>query len=345
MLRNQRRSLLPETYFDLSRKDRSDLLQIAADQLGRQIEVVEKDIWVVEILRILFESSIGSDLTFKGGTSLSKVYRVIDRFSEDIDLTINVKRVLPDKTVDSEYPPSSSQAGKWKDRVRKVELPRIMNDQVIPLLKNELPDDVVVEYIDGDVFVYYSKTTPRYSDAPDYIKPVVRIEPGGISTGTPNHRVEIDCDIKGAEVASAIEFPRATPTVMAIQRTFWEKATLVHFACVKGRKDWKDYARHWYDLIRIFESKYGLDCINDAVAARSTVVFKGWFYSDKLVDYDEAITGQIQIVPSEIMQTAMELDYRAMNSMFESEPYSFETLINKCAKLEKTMNDITRDWK
>jgi predicted nucleotidyltransferase component of viral defense system len=85
---------MPETYFALSEKDKRDFLLAAADNLGKQAYLIEKDIWVVWTLSKLFESAIGKRLTFKGGTSLSKAYGVIDRFSEDIDLTYDIRELL-----------------------------------------------------------------------------------------------------------------------------------------------------------------------------------------------------------------------------------------------------------
>jgi len=76
--------------------------------------LLEKDAWVVWALGALFESPLGTDLTFKGGTSLSKVYKVIDRFSEDIDLTYDIRKLIPDLTGGDESLPSNrSQATKW----------------------------------------------------------------------------------------------------------------------------------------------------------------------------------------------------------------------------------------
>lgn len=78
---------MAEHYFDLDRQDQSEVLEQARARTGRPTHLLEKDVWVVWALAALFDSPLASDLTFKGGSSLSKAYRIIDRFSEDIDLT------------------------------------------------------------------------------------------------------------------------------------------------------------------------------------------------------------------------------------------------------------------
>ena len=116
-LHHFRRILLPEEFFSLSRRNRQDLLTIAAEDLSRPMIMLEKDIWVVQTLDVLFSVAIGQHLVFKGGTSLSKAYGVIHRFSEDIDVTVDIRQLLPEETSSSVFPPSRNQAGKWRDRI------------------------------------------------------------------------------------------------------------------------------------------------------------------------------------------------------------------------------------
>ena len=101
---------MSESFFELSKKDQQEALEYVRAETGRPTHLLEKDIWVVWALRTLFEAPIGADLTFKGGTSLSKVYKVIDRFSEDIDLTYNYRQciVLPKQNTHSRNQCSSS---------------------------------------------------------------------------------------------------------------------------------------------------------------------------------------------------------------------------------------------
>lgn len=112
---------MAESFFDLPLQDRADALEVAAGQAGRSAELLEKDVWVVWTLAALFRAPFADALTFKGGTSLSKVYRAIDRFSEDVDLTYDIRALLPEfAEVDGDPIPSSrSEADRITATVRR----------------------------------------------------------------------------------------------------------------------------------------------------------------------------------------------------------------------------------
>ena len=80
----------------LSRIDQAEVLELARARSGRPAHLLEKDVWVVWALAALFDSPLAQHLTFKGGTSLSKAYKLIDRFSEDIDLSCDIRSLIPD---------------------------------------------------------------------------------------------------------------------------------------------------------------------------------------------------------------------------------------------------------
>ena len=113
---------MAERFFSLPIDDRKEALEVAASQCGRPAYLLEKDAWVVWTLGALFDSPFAKDLIFKGGTSLSKVYHVIDRFSEDIDVTYDIRAIAHDLVKDAgpeALPASKSQARKWRDTIDK----------------------------------------------------------------------------------------------------------------------------------------------------------------------------------------------------------------------------------
>ena len=129
---------MAEYFFELNRKDQRDALEYGRTETGRPAHLFEKDVWVVWTLRALFESPLATDLTFKGGTSLSKVYKVIDRFSEDIDLTYDIRKLIPDLIgKGGELPASCSQAAKWTQAVRR-RLPDWIAQNVQPAVQAAL---------------------------------------------------------------------------------------------------------------------------------------------------------------------------------------------------------------
>ena len=110
-------------WFDLSRADRVDALEVAAARSGLPAHLLEKDIWVVWTLAAIYNAPSATPLTFKGGTSLSKVYQVIDRFSEDIDLTYDIRELVPDLLRDGKPIPDSPSQEKKVTRAVRERLP------------------------------------------------------------------------------------------------------------------------------------------------------------------------------------------------------------------------------
>ena len=109
-------------FHSLSLDEQRDAIGVAAGESGRPPHLLEKDIWVVQILQNLFATEYGGALTFKGGTSLSKAYNAIRRFSEDIDITYDIRAIAADlveKNNGSPIPPTTSQAGKWPSQIRE----------------------------------------------------------------------------------------------------------------------------------------------------------------------------------------------------------------------------------
>lgn len=102
---------MAERYLDLDRLDRREVLDVAASASGRPAYLLEKDIWVVWSLETLFGDPLGAPLVFKGGTSLSKAYGAIRRFSEDVDLTYDIRALVPELVRDqpNALPPNRSQ--------------------------------------------------------------------------------------------------------------------------------------------------------------------------------------------------------------------------------------------
>jgi hypothetical protein len=129
---------MPESWFELSSADQSEALEVAAGRSGRPAHLLEKDIWGVWALSAIYDSPLGDSLTFKGGTSLSKVYKVIDRFSEDIDLTYDIRELVPDLLRDGNpIPASASQEKKITSAVRS-RLPQWIEQTVQPVIEQAL---------------------------------------------------------------------------------------------------------------------------------------------------------------------------------------------------------------
>jgi hypothetical protein len=333
-----------ESYFSLSRADRKEALKAASARIGRPAYLLEKDVWVVWTLSVLFKSAIAPSLTFKGGTSLSKAYNAINRFSEDIDLTCDIREFIPEiKAGESGIPGTASKAKKWSDKIRKS-LPGWITEKVRPVLlealkQSKLDARLTKSGTDGEkLLIYY----PPLTEGSNYVSPTVLLEFGARSTGEPHEKKLITCDM-AAKMPELI-FPETTPNVMRIERTFWEKATAIHVYCRQTEAPSVRFSRHWYDLVEISQTVYFKEAIGDRKLALSVARHKEMFFREKDVkgkpiSYVDAVKGDIQLVPSGKASVDLALDYGKMTEAgLIQNPPSFEKIMTTCGKIESQIN-------
>lgn len=333
---------MAELYFELSNEDQKDALEAAASELGRPAHLLEKDIWVVWALNCLFSSPFGEHLVFKGGTSLSKVHGAIERFSEDVDVTYDIRQLIevPEGDGLNTLPPSNAQARRWTRQVREA-LPQWLEKEVVPyvrecLAKDKLNANAFLE--DTNIFIEY----PAVSAGTGYVAPRVLLEFGARSTGEPAEPHAVECDAASSEALSEITFPTATPRVMNIHRTFWEKATAIHVYCLQGRfRGGERYARHWYDLASLHAAGHAEPAIQDkairtAVADHKSLFFRESDNNGEQISYHEAANGNLILLPDGEPLEALKVDYEKMveDGLFHGKVPSFDQLMEQCAILQ-----------
>lgn len=334
---------MAEAFFDLSAADRLDALGVAADRLGRPAHLLEKDVWVVWAIQQLFGSPIGTNLVFKGGTSLSKAYRVIDRFSEDVDLTFDIRALIPEVLEGRQdaMPATSSEERRWSKRVRQA-LPQWVAETIQPILQQAINREGIDARlrIDGDkLFIDY----PHLARGTGYVSPSVMLEFGARSTGEPASPRDIACD--AASVIEGVEFPTACPRVMHAERTFWEKATAIHVFCLQNRMRGDRFSRHWHDVARLDDAGIAAAAIADRALATGVAKHKTMFFAEKaadatLIDYGAAASGYLQLVPSGDALDVLADDYRRMaeDGLFANAQEPFDDLMDRCADIERRAN-------
>ena len=334
---------MAEAFLRLTAKDRLDALGVAADLLGRPAHLLEKDVWVVWAIQQLFGSPIGTNLVFKGGTSLSKAYRVIDRFSEDVDLTFDIRVLIPDLLEGREdaMPATSSEERRWSKRVRKA-LPEWVAGTIQPILQQAIDREGVDAglRIDGDkLFIDY----PHLAQGTGYVSPSVMLEFGARSTGEPASSRDIVCD--AASVIEGVEFPTARPRVMHAERTFWEKATAIHVFCLQNRMRGERFSRHWHDVARLDDAGIAAAAIEDRALATAVARHKTMFFAEKAadatwIDYGTATSGHLQLVPGGDALKALADDYGRMveDGLLASTPEPFGDLMDRCADIARRAN-------
>ncbi len=338
---------MAESWFELNTADQSEALEIASAQTGRPAHLLEKDIWIVWVLSAIYNSHLSEHLTFKGGTSLSKVYKIIDRFSEDIDLTYDIRALVPDLLHQGNpIPVSPSQEKKISNTV-KSRLPLWIQSEVIPIIEAALQQSKLDASLSmaGKENEKLIISYPALKTGTGYAQTSIQLEFGARATGEPNDFHNISCDIEAA--IPGIIFPTARPLAMKAERTFWEKATAAHVFCRQGRLRGDRYARHWYDLAAIAKTPYYDLAIQDRQLAEKVAEHKTLFFSEKdtegtRIDYHLAVNGKIQLVPEGDSLEALKQDYAAMleDGLLALHQPRFSELMAACKVIEKRIMKI-----
>lgn len=338
---------MPERcYQNLPERERRDALEVAESNGGRKAHLLEKDIWVVATLDILFDSPFAKHLIFKGGTSLSKVWNAIRRFSEDVDITYDIRAFAPDLvagTGEEALPSTRSQQKRWTRDIRS-RLDEWVWNYAHPLIANGLAEsgfDSEVRAENEKLFVNFD---PLFAET-GFVRPEVLIEFGARSTGEPHVSQRVVCDT--AMHLPSLKFPEAQPNTMLASRTFWEKATAAHVYCRQERRRGERLSRHWHDLARLDEAGIAASALADRELARAVARHKKIFFSEndasgERIDYEAAVSGRLQLVPSGDAYSVLADDHAKMlaDGMLLDQTESFDVLMERCAKLAAQANSL-----
>lgn len=335
-----------EHYFDLPISDQADLLQSLAPVLGRRAEILEKDIWLCQVLDILFQLPCRKPMAFKGGTSLSKVYKAIDRFSEDIDVTVDY-RSLVTNAPELESITSNSQRGKLSDALKAALVVHVIDDLAPALqaaLTQTLPTQATSIEVSDDaekLWVFYPSSV---ENTDSYLRSSILIEFGGRNSTLPQRLLPISPDI--AEHVPNLALPTAQVCVLSAVRTFWEKATLIHVECHRPslRPTAKRLSRHWYDLARLADHEVGQQALQDTDLLREVLRIKETFYRSGFSRYADCIADGLRLIPDASLLDALRQDYQAMLAaqMFYGDILPFETIVERLRQLENKINSARR---
>lgn len=328
--------------------DREALFQETATRTGIGSPVaIEKDYWVYWALRTLFLSSRQNDLVFKGGTSLSKVYRVISRFSEDIDLSVDRRTLGFVDNRDPERAKSRTQALKLIN-----EIPEACRAWVSRYLLEELRKDITKELgtegwsLEPDpneqstlLFAYpYALASGVYGGT-SYIRPLVRLEFGGRNELWPSEAGTVTSYC--AEVfPDQVPDLAATTNVLRAERTFWEKATLLHAEHHRPahKQAGERLSRHYYDIVMLSRVGIAESALQDPKLREAVVSHKQIFFPSKWASYETALPGSFRLMPNPSTVEAVRTDYRMMDEMFFEKPPEFDQILMEAGALEKRIN-------
>lgn len=291
--------------------ERSALFAETAARMKTTPAVAEKDFWVTWVLDRLFgDAELSRLLMFKGGTSLSKAYRLIERFSEDIDL------ILDWRVLSGEDPLAE------RSKAKQEKLNAAINDQAQAYVGGALLERVAAAL--GDVCRHeVDKNGPhviniRYPAAfPDrYLRPELRLEIGPLAAWLP-HEERMIGSYAAEMFPQAFERAECAVRVIKAERTFWEKATILHHEAHRpeGNPQPSRYSRHYYDLARMAAAPVKDAALANPDLLADVVAFKQRFYPRGWARYDLAVPGSLRLVPEAHVLALVEADYRAMTNM------------------------------
>lgn len=315
--------------------DRADLMRKAGAIKRMPPEVVEKDFWVCWTLGRLFESpTVGRKILFKGGTSLSKVFGFIERFSEDIDLILDWREVTQED-------PRVARSVSRQDAFNKELLQRAhvyLRETFLPEVRRLVGGVCLAEIEDNPeiVKIKYPAAFPS-----EYLRPEIQLEVGPLAAWVPNAEYEIRT--YAAEALPAV-FRRPTCRVRAIkaERTFWEKITILHHEAHRPESSPQPvgYSRHYYDVCRMAQTRVKADAFADLELLHAVAAFKDKFYHRGWARYDLAKPGTMRLVPPKHVLKAVTKDYEGMRLMIFGERPEFRDIIEQLQLLEVEINKL-----
>ncbi len=333
-----------------SREERIVFIQEAAARLGALPVIVEKDYWVCWLLgKIFADPSWEPHLVFKGGTSLSKVFRAIQRFSEDIDLSVS-PALLGRPEVELDEAPSKSMRQK-----RFRQLQTACAEMVANRLRGDL-EAIARNHLgqrsDGKDWFRYE--VDARTDSPvlwfdydsalpaegGYIIPAVKVEFGSLTDQRPVGRHTITPML--AEVLPGMEDERDEVVAMEVERTFWEKATILHaeYHRPTGQPFGERFSRHYSDLAVLWRQPAGAAALGRLDLLERVSLFKSRFFGSSWANYAEAKPGGLRLVPQPHRMSELVQDYGKMEPMFLAPPPPFEEVIETLREAEAHINAL-----
>jgi hypothetical protein len=324
----------------LDQSERSELFRETAAQMGISEAIVEKDFWVCWTLRYLFnESNLSHDLIFKGGTCLSKVFGLIERFSEDIDLILNWELLGIGKD-EPWIDRSKTKQDKYNKEVNK-KAQAFIADTFIGMMKSDLDGFAIDSFnaeIDSDDPFVVNVTYPK-AFVNSYIRPAVRLEIGPLASWVPHQKRTIK-PYAAEQLPDVFDNPLCRVIAIKAERNFWEKATILHQEAHRSAERMTPlrYSRHYYDLYKMALKPIKDSALADFGLLKNVANFKMKFYPCTWAKYATAKPGTIRLVPDEEKIKRLQNDYSAMREMIFGEVPEFHEIIGTLAELEQEIN-------
>lgn len=330
-------------FTDLTIRDRIDLIDYVSSQTGYRSQIVEKDWWVTAVLRVIFNLPYANELSFKGGTNLSKCWKLIRRMSEDIDIAVNREFLGFDGEL------SKTQIS---DKLRRAACSfvreRMQSDIKSGLLEQGISCELFDVWVDitpistTDPEIVYVSYHPLYSDV-EYVKPQVKIEISGRSMSEPIEKVSVKSFI-GETIDNPVldELPVEVNAVVP-ERTFLEKLFLLHeeFAKPTSQIRVERMSRHLYDIDQMLDTDIAESAIRNNDLYRQVIDHRKKFIGLKGFDYSTLEKATIHFVPEGETREKWANDYKnTIMSMVLGDAHTFEEVIKRFEDFNRKINSM-----
>ncbi|RHR35959.1 nucleotidyl transferase AbiEii/AbiGii toxin family protein [Parabacteroides sp. AF18-52] len=330
-------------WIDVSAPDRQQSAHIVAEEKRISEGAVEKDWWVTAILKVLFTLSPSPYMFFKGGTSLSKGWNLIDRFSEDIDIALYRDFYLNELGRECAKAATNNQVknlrivnrdyiiGEFADELKKKLSEAGLGEcKVLPVTHKE--DGIPIDH-DSDPVVVEVHYTPRL-ESDQYVRPIIKIEVSCLSMKEPYEVRHISSLVGDKFQQIDDEIVADIPTISPI-RTFLEKAFLLNEEYQRKNPRTDRMSRHLYDLERLMDTPFAAAALTDMPLYQEIIEHRRRFYHVGGVNYDLNLPVTIAFCPTGELRDKMRIDYDAMkSSMIYGDKLSFDTLISRLEVLQ-----------
>lgn len=317
------------------------LIQASENHKGMVLPAIEKDWWVMVTLKALFRCSCSESLLFKGGTSLSKGFGIIDRFSEDIDLAISHSFFGIDKTTKSQKEKLRKTARAYIHETLSKDLDEQLKAMGIEgytienvTHKQDRSGDLQAIDSDKDPTVILLHYPSILEDEISYVPSRVKIEVSCLSMDAPTEDRLIQSYIADTfpdeDNGTCGRFRTVVPT-----RTFLEKIFLLAEEFQKTKPRFVRMSRHLYDLEKLMDTEYGKAALADNELYDAIVEHRRTYYALKYVDYDKHARATISFLPPEDVLDEWRTDYANMQNYFiYSDALDFDTLMKRMKELQ-----------
>ncbi len=318
----------------LSKEERGELFAQTASQMGTTNAIVEKDFWVVWTLSKVFaDERLHNILMFKGGTSLSKVFDLIGRFSEDVDLILDWTLVTKDD-------PYAVRTNNKQDKFNKLvneSAKAYIENTLLPILTEILSPVCQCDIDSEDAFSINIKYPSVFNDA--YLRSEILLEIGPLASWLPSKEYEVQ-SFTAEHFPKLFNLPKCMVNTIVAKRTFWEKATILHHEANRPKSSQMPprYSRHYYDLAMMAKSKVKDEALENFELLENVVEFKKKFYPRGWAEYDNAKPGTLKLLPPAYRLSTLKKDYAAMSHMIFDKHLEFDEIVKILTELEGEIN-------